>query len=406
MTISRPLGIAALFLLGYGASTAFPPFTDSPNSSNKITGVSAKVSDDYARGTLSNGSFQSETYAFGEGGYYPAGIYDPTIDNLTFNQVARTLAEPLADRNFQPTRDPGKTKLLIMVYWGETTGSLDNHWGGMSVSGRSTYDGGNIVLTTAQVAMSDARNAAILGYDSELSEFGWKARRERPDLLADIERGRYFVVLMAYDFQLMWRQNKHKLLWETRFSIRENGNEFDRMLPAMAKYASQYFGENTHGLVRRPLPEGSVDVGAPKSLGVESEKTDSPPDAVLVADANIFTARSADRAPATATLPAALAGHIASYQRERSALQDALATKIKAQAIGGHTQQAIDAFNAENSARIAALNRDAEGIRSELAGFAAQGRQPADGQSAENLVRQFNDSVKEIQETEPLLTHP
>jgi hypothetical protein len=87
------------------------------------------------------------------------------------------------------------------------------------------------------------------------------------DEVAEIEENRYFVVLMAYDFQLMWKQRKHKLLWETRFSIREKDHQFDRDLPAMARYASKYFGQDSHGLVRKEVPLGRVEIGDVKSLG-------------------------------------------------------------------------------------------------------------------------------------------
>ena len=69
---------------------------------------------------------------------------------------------------------------------------------------------------------------------------------------AEIEENRYFIVLMAYDFQLMWKQKKHKLLWEARFSISERHNQFDRALPGiMTEYAARYFGQPTNGLVRQ-----------------------------------------------------------------------------------------------------------------------------------------------------------
>ena len=121
----------------------------------------------------------------------------------------------------------------------------------------------------------DFKNAQMLGYDSEgvigtdygnnLKGTAFAAKRDT--LVAEIEENRYFVVLMAYDFQLLWKQKKHKLLWETRFSISERHNEFDKALPAMAQYASRYFGQDTHGLLRAQVLEGHVDVGEVKSLG-------------------------------------------------------------------------------------------------------------------------------------------
>jgi hypothetical protein len=65
----------------------------------------------------------------------------------------------------------------------------------------------------------------------------------------------------------MWKEKKHKLLWETRFSIRQRQHEFDKDLPAMAEYASKYFGQDSQGLVRESIPFGHVDIGDLKSLG-------------------------------------------------------------------------------------------------------------------------------------------
>jgi len=118
---------------------------------------------------------------------------------------------------------------------------------------------------------TDFANALMLGYDSpgligtERGNYvrGTALSMDRDDLYAEIRENRYFVVLMAYDFQLMWKNKKHRLLWETRFSISERHNAFDKALPAMAQYASRYFGQPTNGLVRTRFPEGRVDIGEP-----------------------------------------------------------------------------------------------------------------------------------------------
>lgn len=81
--------------------------------------------------------------------------------------------------------------------------------------------------------------------------------------VAEIEENRYFVVLMAYDFQLLWKQKKRKLLWETRFSINERHNQFDKALPLMAQYAARFFGQPSDGLVKARLQEGRVEIGDP-----------------------------------------------------------------------------------------------------------------------------------------------
>jgi hypothetical protein len=87
---------------------------------NGIIAVASKVSDDYVRTKLPDGSFPTEYYAFGEGGHWGGEINDASIDKLRFLDVAHMIAEPLASRNYLPSKDPKNAKLLIMVYWGTT----------------------------------------------------------------------------------------------------------------------------------------------------------------------------------------------------------------------------------------------------------------------------------------------
>jgi hypothetical protein len=130
------------------------------------------------------------------------------------------------------------------------------------------------MMVNHQRDRTDFSNALMLGYDSpgligtERGNYvrGTALAVNRDDLYEDIEGNRYFVVLMAYDFRLLWKEKKHKLLWETRFSIRERSNQFDKALPAMAQYASKYFGVSSDGLVRERLPTGDVKVGAPSMI--------------------------------------------------------------------------------------------------------------------------------------------
>jgi hypothetical protein len=152
-----------------------------------------------------------------------------------------------------------------MVYWGTSAGTAE--------------DPNRFSMTNALRDRIDFQNARLLGYDSEgvigtdygrnmlLTALRWKTE----DLLDEIGDNRYFVVLMAYDFQLLWKEKKHKLLWETRFSVRENRNDFGKALPAMAQYASRYFGRDSHGLIHRSLQQ-NISLGELKILGVEPYK--------------------------------------------------------------------------------------------------------------------------------------
>ena len=237
------------------------------SDSEKLTAVSSSAHNGYVRARTADGSFQPETYAFGEGGVTGVlTISDPTFDNVGFLPIARMLAVPLATQNYLPTRDPNSTDLLIMVYWGTTTGGVN------------TADG----FLRDQLNYA---NAHLLGFDlegpfrgmrdpiSDPSElfFGPSFRQTMlntvyGDVMSAIEVDRYWIVLQAYDFQSAWKMRKLKLLWETRFSLSARQHDFERDLPAMAQSASLYFGRDSFGLVLKPIPEGRVDIGEAKVL--------------------------------------------------------------------------------------------------------------------------------------------
>ena len=266
----------------------------------EIAAVSSRVSEDYVRTKRADGSFEPETYAFGKGGFWSGDLRDKTIDEMNFLEVARTIAGPLERQGYLPTKDPETTKFLIMVYWGTTqapehaneTNAFLNMRQARADIDRARLLGGSDEMAAADAAFTAAfaalqaenarrdrankLNAQMLGYDSwwdATARFkGTPFESRWQDLVNELEENRYFVVLMAYDFQMMWKEKKTKLVWETRFSISEHRNRFDQQLAAMAKEASKYFGQDSHGLVRKAVPEGKVEVGEPKSLGVVGEK--------------------------------------------------------------------------------------------------------------------------------------
>jgi len=313
-----------LLVVGCGAMLVCRP----PARAEEFEAVSSTVSGDYVRAKLSDGSFKSETYSFGDGGRLAGPLRDNSIDQLTFMDVAKVVARPLARRNYVPvaSKNPEDTKLLIMVYWGTTRGTagasdssnsvassgaiqkLQASQGSvttappppaMSYMAHCTCDASQVSTNFASVENgakqsninsafavvatenrardeADRWNAQILGYDSALADAGrlqlTAFRSRRDDLVTEIEANRDFVVLQAYDFQTLWKQKKHKLLWVTRLSVRERGTDFAAALPALVSNASQYFGQDSFGLQRKTLPEGRVDIGDVKSLGVVMAK--------------------------------------------------------------------------------------------------------------------------------------
>jgi hypothetical protein len=278
-----------------------------------VVAVYSSASPAYARTALADGSFKPESYALGEGACLSGGMNDPALSRLSFRSIAEAVANPLATQNYQPARDPRQANLLIVVYWGMTqgtngtrssaayqmaeelipapTGSVpvpQNGW--MSGQADDPNSPGakdaameyreqrlanddawnaSIALTAAanqQRDLQDAQNARLLGYLPEMAGTEASApsalRAFRQDVVAEVEENRYFVVLMAYDFQKLWKQKERKLLWETRFSVREPGTDFGAELAAMAERASGFFGRNSDGLVRRPF-HTKITIGTP-----------------------------------------------------------------------------------------------------------------------------------------------
>ncbi|HEY1791645.1 MAG TPA: hypothetical protein VGG34_01900 [Opitutaceae bacterium] len=279
--------------------------------------ISAKASPDYIRQRLPDGRFRPEGVAFGKGGIWGGAVSDETLEKMTFMDVARVIAGPMAAQSYLSSHDPKSTRLLIMVYWGATrapehamesaesenlqeftsvamsanhvqaahfnpndscapTQIASSAAGSYAIRSPAQIDLDN-AMTGAMAAESaedrareqlDAENAAMLGYDAAWDEaVAYKATPlefRRSDLVDELEEGRYFVVLMAYDFQLMWKEKKAKLLWETRYSISQRGNDFSKELAAMSLDASKYFGRDSGGLIHNDIPVGRVEIGGAK----------------------------------------------------------------------------------------------------------------------------------------------
>ena len=253
------------------------------SGSEQLTAVSAKVYSGYVREKNPDGSYRTETYAFGNGGLVsaahvgadavgielngaPAGggvVRDPTIDDVGFGALSRMLAHSLAEQSFVPAQDPNATNLLIMVYWGRSAGSYME---------RDGYLKDAIDAWNAQLMGFDSEHVFQVRTDASTVFFGRTLQSMILDnvhssLITAIEMDRYYVVLRAFDFQTAWKQRRIKLLWETRFSLSERQHDFEKELPTMAHTASKYFGQDTKGLIRARISEGQIEIGEVKSLG-------------------------------------------------------------------------------------------------------------------------------------------
>jgi hypothetical protein len=211
----------------------------------------------------------------------------------------------------------------------------------------------------------------------------------------------YFLVVSAFDFADLTRQTA-TLLWVVKLNTQENSGSIREALPALIENSGPYLGCNfdrrqfmsallrpqaageTHDEVLPTDPTGRIDAGIIRNL-IKREQD------------FLSGTTAAWNASSSPSLPPDLAQHIADYRQEKAALQDVLAEKIKHTAPGPETRRAIDAFNADNSARIAALGRKGESIRGELALLRAKNSPPADDQSLDALLGEFAADIRQLE---------
>jgi len=235
---------------------------------NRDTSVNAQVFNGYKRTKSADGKFKPESYVFGNGGFQDdAAMTDKSIDDLSFVDLARSLAPSLARQNYYPPAEAQKLEtidLIVMVYWGSTAGKHDPLLIGMPNAVRD------------QVSR---RNARVLGYKDAVSgllgvDWVGSIRTRAHDLIDEVEERRYWVALVALDFAAARKEKKIKLLWSIRYNMASQGSDFTTALPQMTNFASKYFGRDTHGLWSPSLtpPEGEVKLGELKILPDEATK--------------------------------------------------------------------------------------------------------------------------------------
>lgn len=268
---------------------------------NDAVVISSTAAPGYVRPTDDKGKPVPESYVFMEGKYLGGGTVDKSETRMTFDEITRTLATNLAKQNYLPTKDVASANLLIRIFWGTTLTYEDPQRdqniaaintamanmqtataeGGVADPGEMKMALGESGGTAGTVEGAIARNAALLGYKRTLDKEGRRmvASVEEQTMRMELAEERYFVVLMAYDYQFMKREKKPKLAWVTRLSIRGPGNNFTEALPALALAGAEVYGRNLDSLERikvRDLPGGEVIMGDLKVIGVEETPKERP----------------------------------------------------------------------------------------------------------------------------------
>jgi hypothetical protein len=262
-------------------------------ANTEVAAVFSATFNGYTRTRLPDGSFKPETYTFAPGKRLDGLLANDSIDHVPLMKVLQTIAGPLQSQGYVGAAHAKDTDLIIFVFWGITTGAENGRYtntlatlqsamqssawatpasprpsAAESAAARGAANDLDLALDLNALEnrlrdRNNVVNAQILGYAEDLQrawDIPWFTGSR--DVVHELEADRYFVVLRAYDFQLLWKQKTPRLLWETRYSITEHGNRFDEQLAAMTRTAAPYFGQDHH-LVRRRLPNTSVEVGTP-----------------------------------------------------------------------------------------------------------------------------------------------
>ena len=279
---------------------------------NRIA-IKALASEDYLTDRAApDGSMKMQTYQFMRGNYHPGSTADEEMVEITFEDIVYDMAEHLAKQNFYPEPELGKSDLLIVVHWGRTIYDQDEE----QLLG---YTGAEDLGYTDTVATADADGVIDSDEMVEIVDLGFQMAAFRRDefgfqmetaanssdgtdrsvyykaqllgmedafhrdttvrdeilLKTLLQQERYFVALMAYDFQLL-QEGEIDLLWTTRYSIRATGQSYRKAIREMNFVAGDFFGKNLKGLTQRRLDDKSrVEIGEIEVIGDRSSNNRS-----------------------------------------------------------------------------------------------------------------------------------
>lgn len=216
-----------------------------------------------------------ETYHLLKGKFVGGYIRDKTMRDVDFIEMAENLAEQLKTRNYYSAKSKEDGDFLIVVNWGVTEIQADfdelfptdeeDEEEIEEGSEEDSFLSADIESYTREEGYSyrDQSNAALIGFDRALrrNDLSIQDGFELQDML---ESERYFMILSAFDWQLLRKTGEKKLVWSTRFSMDAIKLGFDDAHYALSRGAANYFGTNLDGKlgkVNTYAGPGSVQTG-------------------------------------------------------------------------------------------------------------------------------------------------
>ncbi|MGK0237738.1 MAG: hypothetical protein ACI92G_001198 [Candidatus Pelagisphaera sp.] len=231
-------------------------------------------------------SVRRETYHMVEGKSHGGVIRDSSLREVPFIEVAEGLARELETRNYYPAQAKEAGDFVIIVHRGITR--IEADWDELfpvddsEEAAEESDDEEEEELTNPETYLreegfsnAEQDNAQLIGFDRALKRRGLMPQDEL-ELQEMLRSERYFLVLMAFDWQKIQKTGEKKLLWSTRFSMDAIGVGFDDAHFALSRGAANYFGTNLDGKLGKTktfVGPGDVVTGDLEVIGtVDSEE--------------------------------------------------------------------------------------------------------------------------------------
>lgn len=246
--------------------------------------VDSFAEENYLKSKETGEGLVPETYHLVRGKKIGGYIKDKSLNEVPFIEVAENLAEQLRSRDYYPAEAKEDGDLLIIVNWGVTQIQADfdelfptdgeEEVGEEGEESDSFLDGApGSVLEEGGYTYSEQSNASLIGFDRALrrKDLGTQDQFELQEML---QNERYFMILSAFDWQLLRKTGEKKLLWTTRFSLDAVKQGFDEAHFALSRGAANYFGTNLDGKlgkVNTHVGPGEVKTGELKVIETVDE---------------------------------------------------------------------------------------------------------------------------------------
>jgi hypothetical protein len=271
-------------------------------AANFVT-LKAWASEEYLKERARDPEKKIQSYEFLEGHHFKGSSYDKGVQEMTVEELVYDLAQHLIKQDFYPNPIVGEGDLLIVVHYGVAERE-ENMMELLGIANESDLLDMNVSGTDLTVG-DTASNAAFLdvmdtlvstqSMTQALNSGGRMTRRQKAQILGldsisykpshftsnyeyqqMMRESRYFVVLMAFDYQRFLKKDETVLLWSTRYNIRTPGQSFETAIKEMNVIGGDYFGKNFDKLMRKRRDDDSrVEIGEIEVIGHVSPDTES-----------------------------------------------------------------------------------------------------------------------------------